>query len=230
MKFSATTLALIICFLNIAKAADAPSQRALAIEFFRKNIVGRTVASPSSTFLIDGGKVQIVSEEQSTITGFVETPEGFVFDLTSVSKATGQDVGPAGKPTGPVRDYSGVRVYRYEVKELRCSKSLLGFGRLVSTTAKGKDPTGQYTSVRIKVADGKLILSESTPDYVDFISTNGTFKPGGLDTVSRYSLYNGKLRLEQDMTLYDVDPETLKRTLAKDKLPTDVFNESDGAK
>ncbi|MFL5331421.1 MAG: hypothetical protein ACJ8C4_21235 [Gemmataceae bacterium] len=205
---------------------NAKSQRPEVMAFLRSHVVGKTLLSPSSTFRIDGGKVEVVSEEQMTISGLVETPEGFTFDVTSVSKAMTYDLDKDGKRTLPGHDYSGVRVYRSEVKEMRSTKALAGFTRLISTTAKDKDPTGQFSSIRLSMDGGKLLIKESTVDYVDFIATKGLFKPGALDLFSRFSLDNGKLRLEQSMDLFDVDPVSLKRTPAKDKLPTDVFKES----
>ncbi len=231
LKYIASIVTVLICFGTNGIHADEPkSQRTQVIEFLRKHVIDKALSSPPSTFLIDGGKVEVNSEEQATYTGLIETPEGFIFDLTSVSKATLYDMGADGKRASPGRDWGGVRVYRFEVKELRSTKALAGFCRLVSTTAKGKDPTGNFTSVRLSISDGRLQLIESTVDYVDFISTKGSFKPGGLDTTSRFSLSAGKLRLEQELALFDVDPMTLKRTPAKDKLPIEVLTESDPRK
>ena len=208
----------------------AKSQRSEVISFLRNHVLGKTLLSPSSTFRIDGGKVEVVSEEQMAISGLVESPEGFAFEVTSVSKAMTYDIDKAGQRTMPGHDYSGVRVYRYEVKEMRCTKALAGFTRLLSATGKDKDPIGQFSSIRVSMDDDKLLIKESTVDYVDFIATKGLFKPGALDLFSHFSLDKGKLRLEQSMDLFDVDPVTLKRSPAKDKLPTDVFKETDNSK
>ncbi len=231
LKYFAGIVTSLVCLGTNGTHADEPkSQRTQVVEFLRKHAIDKSLSSPASTFLIDGGKVEVNSEEQATYTGLIETPEGFMFDLTSVSKATLYDMGADGKRASAGRDWGGVRVYRFEMKELRSTKALAGFCRLISTTAKGKDPTGNFTSVRLSMSDGRLQLIESTVDYVDFISTKGSFKPGGLDTTSRFTVSAGKLRLEQELALFDVDPVTLKRTPAKDKLPIEVFQESDARK
>jgi len=234
-----TYMAAILFSTGTASAQDArsapvrpttkESQRPAIVEFLRKTVVGKTLASAPSTFKIDEGKVEVTSEEQVTMTNLIESPEGFQYDMTSVSKAATYDIGADGKRTF-AHDYSGVRTYRFEFKERRCSHELTGFGRLIVATDKGKDPVGEFSSVRISMDGGKLVIKESTVGYVDFIAAKGLFKPGAYNQVSRISLDGMKVRLEQDMDLFDVDTATLKWSPAKDKMATEVYQEIAAAK
>jgi hypothetical protein len=51
-------------------------------------------------------------------------------------------------------------------------------------------------------------------------AAGGKYKPGSWDSRYAFSMVDGKLLVEyEEMKRYDVDPDTLKRTPTKDKLP-----------
>jgi hypothetical protein len=207
------------------KDAGKTSLRSQVVRFLREHAVGKSLATSPVTFKIDGGKVEVAGEEQISLSNLVETTEGFKCDLTSVSKTSSFDLGPDGKRSAPGRDWSGVTVVRYEVKELRSTKALVGFSRTVSTTVKDFDMTGTASGVRVDFRDGQLTLKESGVLYGDMLAADGAFKPGTFEGTSRLSLEGGKLRWDADGVAFDVDPETLKRTPSKDKLPTITYRE-----
>jgi hypothetical protein len=53
--------------------------------------------------------------------------------------------------------------------------------------------------------------------HVDFPANKGTYRPVSVDDRSMLSVVDGKLRSEDDISYFDVDPETLQRTPARDK-------------
>jgi hypothetical protein len=207
------------------KAAEKASRRAQVVEFLRKHAVGKTLATSPLTFKLDDAKVEVAGEDQISLSNLVETPEGFKFDLTSVSKVSSYDLDPDGKRSSPGRDWSGVTVVRYELKELRSTGALIGLARLVSSTVKDFDVTGVAAGVQVAFREDQLTLKESGVLYGDQLAAKGEFKPGSSEGTTRLSLKEGKLRLDSDNAAFDVDPETLKRTPSKDKLPTITYME-----
>jgi hypothetical protein len=79
--------------------------------------------------------------------------------------------------------------------------------------------------VQVAFRDDQLTLKESGVLYGDMLAAKGEFKPGSSEGTTRLSLEEGKLRLDSDNAAIDVDPETLKRTPSKDKLPTITYME-----
>ena len=77
----------------------------------------------------------------------------------------------------------------------------------------------------VKVAEGKLSWNETVPGYVDVMAAKGTYKPASFDASYTFSVVEGKLRTVYDEVFFDVDPDTLKRTPTKEKIPPMVANE-----
>ena len=197
-------------------------------KFLKKNVIGKTVVTPKTTFKWDDNKMEGDYEDQTTFNNFTATAEGFSFDIVTVSKMTNYDLDKEGKRVPPGRDFSGVGVSRYELCERASTKKLTGTARTLSMTIKAPSQEGTAILVTgVKVADGKLSWNETLPGYGDFTAAKGKYKPGTWDGKYTFSLVEGKLRTEYDEKTFDVDPDTLKRTPTKDKLPLFVSKEID---
>ncbi len=205
--------------------ANELSERAQVIKFLKEHVIGKTLATAPVTFKIDDGKIEVTGEDHTSFSNFAETPEGYLFDVISVSKVTSFDLDTSGKRVSPGRDWSGVTVYRYEIAERRSTKRLIGLARVISTTIKDVDITGNFAAVQMTIQDGQLVFKESGVLYSDFLAAGGKFKPGTWEGTSRYSLDGGKLQCQADSVGFDIDPETLKRTPSKDKMPTFISKE-----
>jgi hypothetical protein len=229
MRHLAFTLVLVACAIfggrpliardeKKVEAKAGPSERDQVVAFLKKNVIGKTMAMPKTTFKFDDKKIEVVGEEQDTFQNLVETADGFSYDVTAVVKSMVYDINEEGKRVGPGRDFSGAGVSRAEIAERASTKKLTGIGRTLSTTVKGPSPEGIVTLIKdVRVVDGKLLLSATLPGYEDFPASKGTFKPASFDEKSTLSVVDGKLRFEDDITFFDVDPDTLQRTPAKDK-------------
>ena len=218
------------------RAADEPksngktidSDRAQVTKFFKEHVIGKTLATPKTTFKWDDNKMEGDYEDQTIYNNFTETAEGFAFDVTSVSKQTLYDLDKEGKRLQPGRDFSGTFVGRYEICERASTKKLTGISRPLSTTIKAPSPEGTATLVTgMKVAGGKLTWNETLPGYEDDLGLKGQYKPGSWDMKMSMSIIEGKLQIEGDQTNFDVDSDTLKRTPRKEKLPIFVTKEID---
>lgn len=204
------------------------SERAQVMKFLKENVLGRTLATPKTTYKWDDNKMEGDYQDQVMYNNFTETTEGFAFDVTSVNKSTVYDLDRQGQRVQPGRDFSGTFVLRYEICERTSTKQLTGIARPIAMTIKAPSPEGTVTLVTgMKVADGKLTWNETLPGYADFAAAKGQYKPGTWSANMSISLVDGKVRIEADQTNFDVDPVTLQRTPAKEKLPILVTKEID---
>jgi hypothetical protein len=166
--------------------------------------------------------------DQVIYNNFTETAEGFAFDVTSVSKQTLYDLDSQGQRLQPGHDFSGTFVLRYQVGERASTKQLTGIARPIAMTIKAPSAEGTVSVVMgMKVADGQLTWNETLPGYGDSPGTKGKYKPGSWSVKVSMSLVEAKLHIEAEQTNYDVDPVTLQRTPANEKLPIFVTKEID---
>jgi hypothetical protein len=202
------------------------SDRILVTKFLKDHVMHKTVTSPKTTYKLDDNKMETDSEEQTTFNNFTDSEQGFSFDIAIVSKETRYELNKDGKRVQPGRDLSGIEVYRYEIVERVSTKKLTGTVILVSMTTKAPSRGGAAILVMgMIVSGGKLTWNETLPGYLDLIASGGKYKPGSWDSKNTVSLNKGKLRIEYDITNFDVDPETLKRTPMKENLPLFVATE-----
>jgi hypothetical protein len=202
--------------------------RERVVKFLKANVIGKTVASPKSTFTLDGGKMEGEAEEQVTYTNFNETETGFSFDTVSVSKEARYDLNKDGKRVGAARQIGGTTVDHVEFGERASTKKLTGTSRTLTSTTKHQKQEGTVILItNVKLADGTLTWAETQPGYGDYTAAGGKLKPGSYDATITLSAAGGKLRAQVDFTRFDVDPVTLKRTPEKDKVPPFVSMEID---
>jgi hypothetical protein len=224
-------LALLACAILMGKATadekkDESSDRAQVTKFLKEHVIDKTVASPKETTKQDEGRMESDAEDQTTFNNFTESAQGFGFDMTVVNKERRYEIGKDGKRILPGRDLSGTEVYRYEIIERVSTKKLTGSVRFLSMTTKVPSRAGASILVTgVKVVDGKLTWNETLPGYLDLIAAGGKYKPGSWDGKYTFSLDGGKLQFQAEYTNFDVDPDTLKRTPTKDKLPAFVSKE-----
>jgi hypothetical protein len=207
------------------KKTDA-SDRAQVTKFLKEHVMDRTVASPKTTYKVYDNQMESDYEDQTTFNNFSETAQGFTFDITMVSKETRYELDKDGKRIQPGRDLSGIEVYRYEIVERASTKKLTGTVRILSMTTRAPSREGAAILVTgMKLADGKVSWNETLPGYLDLVAARGKYRPGSWDSKSTFSVAGGKLQVEYDVTDYDVDPDTLKRTPTKAKQPPSVAKE-----
>jgi hypothetical protein len=225
--------AVLFCFalngLDLVSAGEPESEatdRLMVSKFLKNHVMDKTVAKPKTTNKLDDNKMESEKEEQLTFNNFTETPQGFNFDETILYKEMRYDLDANGKRMLPGRDRSGTAVYRYEIRERVSTKKLTGTIRVLSKTLN--TPSREGVAILItaaRIVDGKLMLSETVPGYLDLLAPNGKYVPGSWDSKGTFSMVEGKLQAEWETTLFDVDPDTLKRTPRKENLPPSIFKE-----
>jgi hypothetical protein len=231
MRFTAAFIAtLALSSFSAFPGADetklATSDRVQVLKFLKDHVVGRTVVTPKSIFKLDNDTMEAESEDQISYTNLMESASGFSFDVTTVAKVTRYDLDKTGKRKLPGRDLSGTEVYRYEIVERVSTKKLTGTGRLLSMTTKSPSRDGSaILFTGIKVADGKLYWNETLPGYLDLIAAGGKYKPGSWDATNSFFVVEGKLHAKAEYTVFEVDPDTLKRVPRKEKTATFLSKE-----
>jgi hypothetical protein len=226
-------LSILLALLAVSAArADDPkdeSDRARLVKFLKAHVIGKTVATPPTTFKLHDDTTEAEVSDRTSYGNFAETETGFRFDMTSVNIDTRYELDKAGKRVGPGRDLSGTEVYRFEFSERASTRKVTGIARLITKTTKGS--YGEGTAILltgVKVADGQVVWNETLPGYTDLVGPRGTFKAGSWDARSTFKVVDGKLVTEYEAKRFDVDPETLKRTPTGDKMPVFVSKEVAG--
>jgi hypothetical protein len=204
------------------------SERTKALEFLKKNVIGKTVVATPVTAYSEGDRIMDISDDQTFFCNLVEKADGFTFDLTAIARGTRYERDKKGEFSEPEGSLIAVRVYRYEITERRSSGKLLGFGRFVSSTNTQPDPlSGTVFLTRMWLEDGALVVHDTQTGYADFAAAAGTFKPIASDGTYRYTVKDGRLIVEYQQKTFNVDPETLRRTPTKEKLPAQLSQEVD---
>ena len=200
--------------------------RAEVVKFLKEAVIGRTLATPKTTFPWDDGKAEGEVEDQYTYHDLTETAHGFCFDVTTVSRIMFYDLDKEGRRVQPGRAWRGTTVVRYEIGERASTKQLTGFCRVLSTTNKDSRPTGTVRIITgMRLSDGKLTWEATRPGYADAPAAGGTYKPAAIDGKETFLLEDGKLRNQTDLAFFDVDPDTLRRSPSPNKTLTLVAKE-----
>ena len=191
-------------------------------KFLKDHVIDKTIVSPKKTYKLDEGRLEVDHEDVTTFNNFTESANGFSFDMTIVKKYTRYDMGKDGKRVEPGIDRNSTDVYRYEIAERRSTKMLTGTCRMVSTTSSAALPGRQGTMTLvtgIRISDGKLGWNETVPGYIPIWRLPGRPVQAGeaTDEKETFSVIDGRLRFESIITVFEVDPETLKRTPKKEK-------------
>jgi hypothetical protein len=230
MRSCLSTLLLLFIATGLSAADEKNSDRTQVPKFLKEHVINKTIVSPKATYKIDEGRIESDYEDVTTYSEFTESSRGFSFDMTIAKKYIRYDVGADGKRTLPGIERNPVEVYRYEIGERVSTMKLTGICRMLSTTSPSTAPSRHGTVMLVtgmRVTDGKLGWLESVPGYLDMAAPGGKFQPGSTDETSTFSIVRGRLRLAGTSVVYDVDPETLKRTPKKEKPIVFVAEEAD---
>ena len=190
-----------------------PSDRDRAVAFLKKHVIGKTVNLPDAIFDYDAGKVEGVGSSADSFTNLVETDDGFKFDVLSSSKLTNFDLDKDGKRILPGRKEDATYLSRYELTTRRSTGKLVGTCRIVSSNHK-TFTAGYTNAVLWEVEDDGLKSREQSLFYEDFFAAKGKWKPGASESRFHFHVEEGKLCIDAENLQFDVNPETLERTLS----------------
>jgi len=143
MRLALLAAAAVVLILSGARADDpkGDTDRARLVRFLKDHVVGRTVATPTTTFKLHDNTMEGEYADRTSYGNLTETATGFTFDATSVSTETRYELDKTGKRVGPGKDVSGTEVFRFEFCGRASPKKVTGIGRLIAKTTRG--PTGR---------------------------------------------------------------------------------------
>ena len=215
-------------FSGISGFADESgneSERARVVRFLREHVIGKTVGLKKETTKIANGKVETEFSSRMTFANLVETQDGFIFDVVWDTEQTNYDLEEDSRRIQPGRKEDRMGVSRYEVKERKSTKRLIGFERVVTNSLV--DPTGVAVALRVKLEGNNLIIDSSDINYCDFFAAGGRYRPGASEIHEEISLRGGKIESKITSESYDVDPDTLKRTRTGEPPTVLIFKQVD---
>lgn len=178
-------------------------------DFLREHVAGKSLET-KITEKIDNGKIEAVFTRRSSIINVLNSRNSLVFDEIAVIEQTNFDLDKDGRRQMPGHKKDRALVLRYEIRQSKSTGALIGTSRVISNSID--DSLGSARSVRVKFEDAKLTLHEVSVGYDDYFARGDSYKPGVGETRRVVSLVDGKVRMTDDSTSYDVDPETMIRS------------------
>ena len=175
--------------------------------YFVDNLAGRRLEM-TTTAVIAGGKVESEFHRRRTFTNLMKSANGFAFDVVAVIAQKNYDRNEAGERLpNPPQIKDRVVVVRYKIKKSVSSGELIGIAEIVLNTEQ--DPTAGAKSVRVHLAEEKLIVKTKDVLYADHFAPSGGRKPGVGEITEEYWTVQGKLRGKTTDKSVEVDPRTL---------------------
>ncbi|HJF93130.1 MAG TPA: hypothetical protein K8W02_12220, partial [Mediterranea massiliensis] len=117
-------------------------------------------------------------------------------------------------------------VFRYELAMRKSTNQMTGYMRCISTTVQNQTMEAVVCGIFDVNFDGKeLKWQENQLLYRDNPIGDDNYKPVAFDAKVRFHLDKGKAVFEYLPTLWDVNPDTLAKSLSKDDYPAYISKE-----
>lgn len=196
------------------------------IAYLKEKVLGKILRTDDVTYLLEDGKLKDVYSDQMMFSDLQFTDNGVQFNMTTIAKEKVYYLDEKGECIGIKKDYTGTSVFRYELAKRKSTHELTGYMRLISTTTVAPEMEAVVQGVYdVRLKNDELKWKEQQLLYRDMPSTEGTYRPVAFDAEARFYMEEGKLRFEYVPFYYDVAPESMKRKLSADKLPSFVSKE-----
>lgn len=196
------------------------------IQFLKKNIIGKTLLTNDVVYKLGDGNLEGEYNDKMMFSDFVETENGFKFNMTTVTQELVYNLDEKGARTTIAKDYTGTSVFCYELAIRKSTNQLTGYMRGVSTTVQNPTMEAVVYGIFDVTFDGKeLKWQENQLLYRDNPIGEDKYKPVAFDSKVRFYLDEGKVVFEYLPTLWDIDPDTLEKRLSKDDYPPYISKE-----
>ncbi len=196
------------------------------IQFLEESIIGKTLFTDDVVYQLDNGKLEGVYNDKMVFSDLVKTENGFRFNMTTVTHELIYNVDEKGSRTSIAKDYTGTSVFRYELAIRKSTNQLTGYMHCISTTVQNQTMEAVVCGIFDVQFDGKeLKWQENQLLYRDNSTGDGNYKPAAFDAKVRFHLDKGKAVFEYLPTLWDVNPDTLVKSLSKDDYPVYISKE-----
>lgn len=205
---------------ELIKNNDQNSQLVKAYNFFERNIIGRTITTPMTTYEIGRGKMEADFTEEYTFKNLIPTKVsasdnvivwGFTYDWVTTTNQTNYELDENGKRTNAV-------VVKNRTNHKRCYVSDIdSTGDLLANCLRLDDNlqvlnVGVPGGFQIKVDGNKLLMISRSKLYGSCYSAEHKtgYYPCSSDWLDEYFITeNGKLRIiQKTLQRYEVNPVT----------------------
>jgi hypothetical protein len=177
-------------------------------EYLKANVVGKNISTEIEKGTMDDGKLEYEFQRHSFFSDLARTTTGLKYVYTWNVSQTNYRVNPGSdEKIAEVKDRIGTSVC-----ELRESKAmpghLLGFCRTATNTLS--DSTGNASSLEVSLVDDSLVLKSKTILFGDYFANNSSgYKPGTSINITTFTMSDGRLEMNEEVTSYDLDSQTL---------------------
>lgn len=196
------------------------------ITYLKEKVLGKILRTDDVAYFLDEGKLKDVYSDQIMFSDLQFSENGVQFNMTTIAKEEVYYLDEKGECIGIKKDYTGTSVFRYELAKRKSTNELTGYMRLISTTTVAPEMEAVVQGIYdVRLENNELKWKEQQLLYRDMPSTEGSFRPVAFDAEARFFIENGKLRFEYIPSYYDVNPESMKRQLSADRLPSFVSKE-----
>ena len=187
------------------------------IQCLHDHIIGKTLLTDDVVYQLENGTLEGVYSDKMMFSDLVKTENCFKFNMTTVTQELVYNLDEKGMRTTIAKDYTGKSVFGYELALRKSPKQLTGYMHCGSTTVQNQTMEAVVCGIAGVTFDGKeLKWKENQLLYRDNPIGEDTYKPVAFDSQVRFYLDNGKTVFEYLPTLWDVNPDTLEKSLSKD--------------
>lgn len=196
------------------------------IQFLQKYIIGKTLLTDEVVYRLKDGNLEGVYSDKMMFSDLERTENGCKFHMTTVTQESVYHLNEAGERTALAKDYTGTSVFRYELAMRRSTGQLTGYMRCVSTTVQNPTMDAVVCGISGVTFHGEeLKWRENQLLYRDNPIGGNEYKPVAFDAGVRFYLDRGKTVFEYLPVLWDVNPDTLEKTLSRDDYPPYISRE-----
>ena len=96
------------------------------IQFIRQNIIGKTLLTDEVVYKLENGTLEGVYSDKMMFSDWVQTENGFKFNMTTVTRELVYNLDRKGMRTTIAKDYTGTSVFRYELALRKSTNQLTG--------------------------------------------------------------------------------------------------------
>ena len=125
------------------------------IQFIRQNIIGKTLFTDEVVYKLANGTLEGVYSDKMMFSGWVQTENGFKFNMTTVTRELVYNLDGKGMRTTIAKDYTGTSVFRYELALRKSTNQLTGYMRCISTTVQHQTMEAVVCGISGVTFDGK---------------------------------------------------------------------------
>lgn len=194
------------------------------IEFFRKNVNGKTLYTDTLTYSLDGGRLKCIYSDQISFSNMFFFKTRCTIDMFIISKEKIIDT----KEEEEVSDSYSSSLFRYSLAERLSTGEITGTLSFV-TSSLVNDPVPMESVASgiygMSLKNNELKWIDDQILYRDGASYDGKNKPISFKSNNKFFFEDGKLVYEREIKCFDVNPKTLEKVQSDSYFPIFVSRE-----